>query len=107
MRIRIAIAFVVLAAAGLAAPAVAMPDTVRIPIVKPIPGRIPAAPAVFRHSTHGMYACYGCHPTLFPKHRLGFTHLDMAAGRYCAACHDGGGAFAVSDAACEHCHAPN
>ena len=104
---RILIVLALCGAAGLAAPAASMPDTVRIPVLKPVPGRVPAAPAIFRHSTHGMYACYGCHPGLFPRYRVGFTHRDMAAGRYCAACHDGRGAFDVADAECERCHVPS
>jgi c(7)-type cytochrome triheme protein len=104
--VAIALLLGVAASLGLAWPTAAMPDAVRIPIVTPAPGRIPAAAALFRHGTHGQFTCYACHPSLFPKERVGFTHADMQTGRFCAACHDGAGAFAIADAPCERCHVP-
>ncbi len=94
----------VAAAIGLVVPTSAMPDAVRIPIVTPTPGRVPAAAALFRHGTHAQFGCYGCHPSIFPRERVGFTHADMQSGRFCGACHDGAGAFAIPDVACETCH---
>lgn len=97
----------VLAAFGAWAPAVAsMPDAVRIPPLSPHPGGIPAAPALFRHSTHAQTTCYGCHPSVFPRSPLGFTHAAMQAGEFCGSCHDGRAAFAVATAKCEACHVP-
>jgi c(7)-type cytochrome triheme protein len=102
----LAIAFVVALGAGLAASAIGMPDQVRIPIVSPTPGRVPAPAALFGHGTHGQFACYACHPTIFPRQRVGFTHAEMHAGRFCAACHDGVGADAIAQMRCEACHVP-
>ena len=99
-------AFVAAFALGVSLPTIAMPDAVRIPILEPVPDRIPAPAALFRHGTHAQVGCYGCHPTLFPKDRVGFTHADMQGGRLCAACHDGTKAFAIADARCERCHVP-
>jgi c(7)-type cytochrome triheme protein len=78
------------------------PQEVRIPQVKerPLP-----APALFSHWRHNTQHCYGCHPTLFPQARLGFTHEQMQAGLYCGACHDSLAAKAVSAMSCEVCHA--
>jgi c(7)-type cytochrome triheme protein len=89
-------------AVGLTWPTTAMPDAVRIPIVEPTPGRIPAA--LFRHGTHAQFTCYACHPSIFPRERVGFTHAEMQTDRFCAACHDGSGAFAIANAPCERCH---
>ena len=89
---------------GLSWSTVAMPDAVRIPVLTPREGTPP--PALFRHGRHAHLSCYGCHPSLFPKRREGFTHADMEGGRLCAACHDGGGAFAIPDVPCERCHVP-
>jgi c(7)-type cytochrome triheme protein len=105
MRLAIGIALASAFAIGMSWPTTAMPDAVRIPIVTPTPGRTPAAAALFRHGTHGQFSCMGCHPSIFPRERVGFTHADMQAGRFCGACHDGRGAFAIADAACEECHA--
>jgi c(7)-type cytochrome triheme protein len=104
MRQAIAIAMLLALGLGLAWPTAAMPDAVRIPIVTPTPGRIPAAAALFRHGTHAQLHCYSCHPSIFPKERVGFTHADMQARRFCGACHDGAGAFAIPQAPCERCH---
>lgn len=80
-----------------------MPDTVPIPILEPRPGGVPTG-AVFRHHSHRQYVCYACHPTLFPRSRVGFTHAQMRQGRYCGACHDGGVAFSTQTGPCESCH---
>ena len=104
MRVAIVVVLAFAFAIGVAWSGAAMPDAVRIPIVTPTPGRVPAAAALFRHGTHAQFSCYGCHPSLFPRERVGFTHADMQAGRFCGACHDGRGAFAIADAECESCH---
>jgi c(7)-type cytochrome triheme protein len=97
----------VVAALGAWTPdAASMPDAVRIPPLAPHPGGVPAAPALFRHTTHGQFACYGCHPSVFPRYPLGFTHADMQAGEFCGSCHDGRAAFAVATRACDVCHVP-
>ena len=92
-------------ALGLSWSATAMPDAVRIP---PLVSRGDTGPppALFRHGRHTHVSCLGCHPTLFPQRREGFTHADMEGGRLCVACHDGGGAFAIAEVPCERCHAP-
>jgi c(7)-type cytochrome triheme protein len=82
-----------------------MPDAVRIPIVKPHPRGAPSAAARFRHSTHAQQGCYACHPGIFPRYPLGFTHAEMNEGRYCGSCHDGSGARSVLEMNCETCHA--
>lgn len=84
----------------------AMPDAIRIPVVEPHPNGFPATAALFRHSAHAQLSCYACHPGLFPRQRLGFTHLQMEGGRFCAACHDGQSAFAITGSPCERCHVP-
>lgn len=84
----------------------AMPDTVRIPTVRPHPNGIPPAAALFRHTTHAQLNCYACHPSLFPRYREGFTHEHMDAGRFCGGCHDGASAFAIAGSPCERCHVP-
>lgn len=91
------------APALLRAPA-AMPDAVKIPIVRAHPPGAPAEAALFRHSNHGAFMCHSCHPTLFPSARVGFTHDDLRAGRFCAACHDDRAAWAIDGAKCERCH---
>ncbi|MCA9711502.1 MAG: hypothetical protein KDK70_37030 [Myxococcales bacterium] len=87
-------------------PTTSMPDAVRIPVVEPHPGGIPAAAALFRHTTHAQLNCYACHPSVFPRHRMGFSHRQMSAGEFCGGCHDGRGAFSVAGAPCERCHVP-
>lgn len=104
---RRAFALLALGAAIAAAPALlrapaAMPDAVRIPIVREHPQGAPAA--LFRHSNHTNFMCHSCHPALFPSARVGFTHDDLRAGRYCASCHNGHVAWAIDGAACERCH---
>jgi len=80
----------------------AMPDLVRIPSVRPRPAGPPGA--VFFHSGHANFMCHNCHPALFPSARVGFTHDDFAEGRFCANCHDGKAAWAITGADCERCH---
>ncbi|MGD8862694.1 MAG: cytochrome c3 family protein [Myxococcales bacterium] len=84
----------------------AMPDRVRIPVVRDHEG-YPENPALFSHWSHESFKCYECHPRPFPQALKGFTHDDMDRGEYCASCHDGTRAFAVDDAECETCHVPN
>lgn len=86
----------------------AMPNEVRIPIVREHvedDGDPPDA-ALFSHWSHERHKCYACHPQPFPQGRKGFTHDHMDRGLYCASCHDGKKAFAVDDADCETCHVP-
>lgn len=83
--------------------AVNAPQDVRLP---PLKARAAPAPARFSHWEHGAQHCYACHPGVFPQAPLGFTHQDMREGRYCASCHDGQAAKAVSAMRCEACHAP-
>lgn len=60
---------------------------------------------VFSHRRHvGWIACELCHPEVFPISRRGELRLrmvDMRAGRYCGACHQGV-AFPLST--CQRCH---
>lgn len=87
-------------------PALSMPDAVRIPIVEDHPAGAPADAALFRHGRHDQYTCAGCHPSLFPAWRAGFTHRDMNEGRFCGVCHDGTAASAIETLACGSCHVP-
>ncbi len=84
----------------------AMPDEVRIPIVREHEEGDPPDAALFSHWNHERHKCYTCHPTPFPQGRKGFTHDELDEGQYCAVCHDGKRAFAVDDAECETCHVP-
>lgn len=80
----------------------AMPDAVRIPIVRPHPPGLPGA--VFFHGDHANFMCHNCHPAVFPGERAGFTHDDFEDGRFCAVCHDGDAAWPIQGAACDRCH---
>lgn len=108
IRSRLALTAVVGLAAALGtwrgSTATSMPDTVKIPVVQPHPNGIPAEAGIFRHHAHRQSVCYACHPTVFPRYRVGFTHAQMQQGRYCGACHDGRTAFAVTGEPCESCH---
>ncbi|MCA9649385.1 MAG: hypothetical protein KC501_05720 [Myxococcales bacterium] len=88
-----------------ASPAASMPDVVTIPVAREHPGGMPAHAASFRHGTHRRFSCFACHPGLFPKYPLGFTHDDMRAGQYCGGCHDGRVASGIPEQPCERCHA--
>jgi c(7)-type cytochrome triheme protein len=95
----------VLLASGAAALGAAFPATLRVP--RRDPRQAPGVPcALFSHRGHAAMGCQTCHPAVFPQARVGFTHEDMKAGRYCGACHDGDIAFAIAGAACGGCHAP-
>lgn len=94
-------ALAAVAALAVSASGAAMPNLVRIPNLRPHPG---LPDAIFRHSDHGNFMCHGCHPSLFPTERVGFTHDDFAAGRFCGHCHDGQAAWAIAEAPCERCH---
>ena len=85
---------------------VAMPASVRIPKIAPHGEDDPPDAALFSHWAHDRIKCYGCHPSVFPQRRMGFTHADLDEGRYCASCHDGKRAWAFDDAECETCHVP-
>jgi c(7)-type cytochrome triheme protein len=98
-----ALALLGLLAAGASVVALALPDTVRIPQVKPRASTPPGA--LFSHVAHGTYRCYACHPSVFPQALQAFTHADMNAGRFCGSCHDGHEASAVNRTPCESCHA--
>jgi c(7)-type cytochrome triheme protein len=103
-----AFAFGVLALAGTMAGTVhGMPDSVRIPPVKPHPQGAPKDPALFRHDRHDNFTCATCHPAMFPMWRAGFTHVDMNDGRFCGQCHDGDAASDISDLQCTTCHVPS
>lgn len=98
----LALAAALATVAGLLGAPAAMPDVVRIPIVRAHPPGLPGA--IFRHGDHGNFMCHACHPALFPTERVGFTHDDLRAGRLCAHCHDGAAAWAIDGADCERCH---
>lgn len=95
-------------AALIAVPVIAIgaPDTVRIPMQKAREKGDPPDSALFSHWEHSEYGCFACHPSVFPQKRVGFTHDDMAAGRFCGSCHDGVTAFGPKDKGvdCETCH---
>lgn len=82
-----------------------MPESVRIPVVNDHDGD-PAEAALFSHWEHEQYKCFVCHDSIFPQKKVGFTHDDMDAGRYCGACHDGKTAWSIDDddVECETCH---
>jgi c(7)-type cytochrome triheme protein len=84
----------------------AMPASLRIPKVAPHGEDDPREAALFSHWGHDRFKCYRCHPSIFPQRRVGFTHEDLDAGRYCASCHDGKRAWAFDEAECEICHVP-
>jgi c(7)-type cytochrome triheme protein len=100
---------VVAVAAVLAtAAALAMPVVVRVPVVRPHGKADPTEAGVFSHWQHDEYPCTTCHPTIFPKARVGFTHDDMDEGKFCGACHNGQSAPPAGGerAACRStCHA--
>jgi c(7)-type cytochrome triheme protein len=66
---------------------------------------IPAA--IFPHWVHRMkFKCKACHDELF-KMKLGanpVTMEDMAAGKWCGACHNGNEAFESNFSTCARCH---
>jgi c(7)-type cytochrome triheme protein len=100
---------VVAATAVLAsAVAVAMPVVVRVPVAREHGKADPTEAGVFSHWQHDEFSCTVCHPTIFPKSRVGFTHDDMDEGKFCGACHNGQSAPPASGerAACRStCHA--
>jgi len=91
-------------------PAVAlgMPEKVRIPMARQHGVGDPPDSALFSHWVHDSFICASCHPSIFPQRKLGFTHADMEAGRYCGSCHNGRLAFGPKDKGveCETCHVP-
>lgn len=96
---------VILLALAVSLPLSAMPESIRIPIVREHEDGYPADAALFSHWGHDRYKCYNCHPSIFRKSRYGFTHDELEEGRYCATCHDGKQAWAIDDAdECETCH---
>jgi c(7)-type cytochrome triheme protein len=84
----------------------AVPDTVRIPSLRPHPTETPTASGLFSHWSHASYRCFSCHPAIFPQSLVGFTHTDMGQGKFCGRCHGGGSAPAPSRYRCESCHVP-
>lgn len=79
----------------------AFPAVLRIP--RHNQGTVPP-PAQFSHRLHGSFGCYVCHPSVFPQTLVGFTHDEMADGKFCGRCHDGRTAFAIPGATCARCH---
>ena len=67
-----------------------------------------AGKVVFDGKTHGASKCGECHkPGLFKTKKGGdsMTMKDMAAGKFCGACHNGVKAFGVKEAStCAKCH---
>ena len=108
--IRRARTYAVLVALCIGAPAVALgvPERVRIPHVREHGAGNPPDSALFSHWAHDTFTCVSCHPSTFPQRKLGFTHSDMEAGRFCENCHDNRHAFAPKDKKikCETCHVP-
>lgn len=98
------LAVAVVAVVFVARDGVAMPASVRIPKVAVHAEDDPQAAALFSHWAHDDFKCYACHPSVFPQRRLGFTHAELDAGRYCATCHDGKRAWSYDEAECETCH---
>lgn len=97
------------AATLLSASLLAIPIEVRVPIVKEHGRADPPAAGLFSHWRHDQYQCLDCHPALFPRARVGFTHAQMDEGRFCGACHDGKAAPPTSGAraTCKtSCHQP-
>ena len=89
---RLALAFALLAILVLLATSAtvwAVPARVRVPIVKQHAKVDPQGAGVFSHWQHEQYQCVACHPAIFPRARIGFTHDEMDEGRFCGACHDG------------------
>ncbi|MEO1481903.1 MAG: cytochrome c3 family protein [Myxococcota bacterium] len=95
-----ALGVVALETRGSRAQAFYAPNRVRIP---PLEERPRPGPVDFSHWSHNQYQCYACHPSIFPQHREGFTHDEMADGRYCGSCHNGQEAFPAR-ARCSRCH---
>ena len=105
---RVAPSIVLLLLIGVVAPVLALgvPPRLYIPIVKAHRESDPPAASVFSHWTHEQYDCSVCHPSVFPKAHLGFTHDDIDAGKYCGTCHDSKTAFSIDDpnVKCAVCH---
>jgi len=80
----------------------ALPARLRIP---QLAARTAPPAAQFSHVEHAQLQCYMCHPSIFPQAPLGFTHAEMRERRYCGACHTGTEAKAISQMACQECHA--
>ncbi len=76
----------------------AVPDEVRVPVVREHGKADPPAAGLFSHWRHDQYQCFDCHPTLFPRALQGFTHDQMDDGKFCGACHNGKAAPPTSGA---------
>ncbi|NVN91442.1 MAG: cytochrome c3 family protein [Desulfuromonadales bacterium] len=68
-----------------------------------------AAPVIFSHAAHlaaNGNNCRVCHTALYNiRNRRHFTMADMARGKSCGACHNGGKAFRVTSGEdCVRCH---
>lgn len=101
----------ILIAAFFATPVIGfgVPETIRIPKVQEREKGDPPDSAVFSHWEHSEYQCSSCHPSVFPRRKVGFTHADMDEGRFCGSCHDGTTAFKPKGTRgidCETCHVP-
>jgi c(7)-type cytochrome triheme protein len=87
----------------------ALPAEVRVPVVKEHGKADPPASGLFSHWRHDQFQCFDCHPVLFPRARVGFTHDQMDDGQFCGACHNGKSAPPISGAraVCKSsCHTP-
>jgi c(7)-type cytochrome triheme protein len=87
----------------------ALPAEVRVPVVKEHGKADPPASGLFSHWRHDQFQCFDCHPILFPRTRVGFTHDQMDDGKFCGACHNGKAAPPISGAraVCKSsCHTP-
>lgn len=64
-------------------------------------------PVVFPHWKHRIrFRCYVCHPDVFEM-QAGTNEItmgDLREGAYCARCHDGKTAWAISFDTCRVCH---
>ena len=64
--------------------------------------------AVFPHWVHRIrYKCYACHPVPF-RMKAGATPVSMELiqeGKSCGLCHNGKGAWGVTNDTCTRCHA--
>ena len=63
-------------------------------------------PAVFSHWIHRIrFRCSVCHPVLFQMQKTeGPRMVELQAGMYCGACHNGRTAFQISFGTCVRCH---
>lgn len=69
--------------------------------------KVQGQPVIFRHWSHrAKHSCRLCHLDLefsMEINATGITEEDNKNGRYCGACHNGNGTFAITE--CAKCHA--